>query len=166
MATEGEKWWLVGLTDGEGSFFITIQKHPSSNLGWYPDSHFQIALNSGDTMILEKVKKILGTGDIYCKPARGHTKQATVFRSTDRASRKIVRDFFSKYPLKSKKAGDFKIWCKVLDLMNEGKHKTIEGLLEICRLRDQMNLNKKRQQYSYSFLKTQMETTFKEKSFC
>jgi len=50
-----------------------------------------------------------------------------------------VRDYFKGLEFHTSKGKDFKLWCEVLDLIEAKRHTTKEGILEICKLRDQMN---------------------------
>jgi len=46
---------------------------------------------------------------------------------------------FQQYPIIGVKALDFADWCKVAQIMKEGRHLTIEGLDEIRKIKSWMN---------------------------
>lgn len=51
--------------------------------------------------------------------------------------------FFLSYPLMGAKALDFEDFCKIAELMKNKAHLTIEGLDEIKKIKDGMNLKRK-----------------------
>ena len=51
----------------------------------------------------------------------------------------VIIPFFDKYPLKSKKALEFLRFRKVVIMMQEGKHLSKEGFLEINKIASEMN---------------------------
>lgn len=51
--------------------------------------------------------------------------------------------FFQEYPLEGIKSKDFEDFCKVAEMMKEGKHLTIEGLSQIRQIKAGMNTGRK-----------------------
>jgi hypothetical protein len=51
----------------------------------------------------------------------------------------IIIPFFKEHPILGEKSKDFKDWCRVADLMSEGKHLTLEGVEEIQNIKGGMN---------------------------
>jgi hypothetical protein len=47
--------------------------------------------------------------------------------------------YFTKFPLKTKKSKDFELWLVVRDLVLAKKHRTPEGLRQIINLKSQIN---------------------------
>ena len=47
--------------------------------------------------------------------------------------------FFQKYPIIGTKSKDFDDFCKVANMMKEGKHLTVEGLDQIRKIKAGMN---------------------------
>ena len=56
---------------------------------------------------------------------------------------KIIIPFFKKYPLLGVKYLDYLDWCKIANLMNEGKHLTNEGLNVIKEIKSGINTERK-----------------------
>jgi hypothetical protein len=52
----------------------------------------------------------------------------------------ILIPHFSKYPLLTQKAADFKLFLQVAELMKNKGHLTTEGLQEIINIKSSMNL--------------------------
>ena len=74
------EWWVIGLTEGEGSF-------TSSN--GYP--RLQIEMNKRDVSVLYKVKKILGVGKVYLNK----TNRTNMFIVTGEANLYRVIEVFN-----------------------------------------------------------------------
>jgi hypothetical protein len=51
-----------------------------------------------------------------------------------------VIDYFTKYPLKTKKSLDYKNWLKVYKRVKNKEHFTIEGLEQIQKLTNKINV--------------------------
>ena len=75
---------------------------------------------------------------------------------------KIIPHFLQ-YPLKTKKAEDFKLFCSIIELMEKKEHHTMNGLIQIMTLAFQMNPNGKNRKYKLDEiiidLKESSETT-------
>lgn len=51
-------WFITGFADGDGCFFVSIQKNSILKTGWLVRAAFQIALHSKDRALLEKYKQV------------------------------------------------------------------------------------------------------------
>lgn len=102
--------WLAGFTDSEGCFDIT----PARGVYYY--CRFTIGLRADDKPVLDQIQRNLGVGRVWLKtsPSMRGSPQATfsVFRKEECV---VVRDVFDRFPLRSKKAEDFKLWSQALD---------------------------------------------------
>lgn len=147
--------WVVGFVDGEGCFVVGISKTSRRNFGLCIRPGFHIGQK--ETAILEEIKKFFGVGHVVkgAKESR--------YAVDDLEGCLVIRDFFLKHPLKTKKKYDFQKWCQVLDLFLEGVHLSKEGILEIARIRDEMNLKEKHRNYmSYPQVKAYIEGFLKK----
>jgi len=128
--------WIAGFVDGEGYFGILITKSPT-RLGVAAVPAFYIGLAPVDEPILVQICETIGCGKVV-------TRQHSVeYRVTSLKDALTIRDFFEKYPLHTKKRETFKFWCQAIDLIQNQKHLTKDGFLELVKLRDQMNLGDK-----------------------
>ena len=59
-----EAKWIVGFTDGEGCFHVSINKIPEMSLGWQVLPEFRIVQHEKDEQVLEKIKNYFGFGDV------------------------------------------------------------------------------------------------------
>jgi len=84
--------------------------------------------------------KYLGSGSIY-KNTKTQVVTLTIVNFS--TINKIIIPIFQKNPIFGIKHLDFLDWCKVANLMNEGKHQTIEGLDLIRSIKSGMNRGRK-----------------------
>ncbi len=134
-------WYIVGFTDGEGSFSITISKHKTKRLGLDARLIFEIELRGDDRPLLMEIQNYLKCGQIFdlnydrygWKP---HVKYAV--KSHKDLTRFII-PFFKRYPLKGKKAKDFQLFCQAAEVFKNKEHLTLEGINKLYKLREFMN---------------------------
>ena len=126
--------WIVGFVDGEGCFHVAINRQPHMTIGWQVLPEFRIVQHKRDIDILYKIRDTLGVGNV----TRNHGDRFEVrVRGMDNLKKLIV--FFNKYHLQTSKQKNFEIFCQIIDLMEEHKHLTPEGLKRIARLASSMN---------------------------
>lgn len=149
------KDYILGFIEGEGCFSILIQKtiDRKPRLGiWKAKKKnpylfrisltFRIANSAINLPLLEEIKSTLGFGSIYIQKRNENNKRASnvaYFYTKSVLDAQKAREFFSTLTFRSTKGKDFATWCKVLELIEQKKHLSKEGILEICTLRDQMN---------------------------
>jgi len=110
--SDADGHWLAGLTDGEGCFYFKVRPKKRPNCYCF-DFTFKIALRADDIPTLLQVRQILGVyGNISTSERRtGNGKPLTQWRVQKKADIARVLDFFTRFPLRSKKARDFKTWA-------------------------------------------------------
>jgi uncharacterized protein YlzI (FlbEa/FlbD family) len=130
--------WIVGFTDGEGCFHVSINKIPEMSLGWQVLPEFRIVQHEKDESVLYKIKEYFGFGDVKINRTDHHgTRKEFRVRGLDNLN-KIVY-FFEENKLSTSKRKDFEIFKTVIQLMNNKKHLTREGLDNIAQLISRMN---------------------------
>jgi hypothetical protein len=137
------KEYVVGLTDGEGCFYVNIWKSPAYRAGYGVQMHFHLKMQERDRYLLEKIKNTLGCGAVYFqKEQRANHCQCyryTVNSQTDILNKVIP--FFKQYPLQSaSKQFNFKIFCQIALLLQRKAHLTSQGVERIRALKSQMNI--------------------------
>ncbi len=130
--------WIVGFTDGEGCFHISINRIPGMSLGWQVLPEFRIVQNEKDENVLNEIKNYFGFGNVTINRTDHHgTRKEFRVRGLDNLN-KII-EFFQENNLNTSKKKDFKIFSEVIELMNQKQHLTKEGLDEIAKLISVMN---------------------------
>ncbi|KKS96281.1 MAG: hypothetical protein UV75_C0006G0001 [Candidatus Giovannonibacteria bacterium GW2011_GWA1_43_15] len=136
------KEYIVGLTDGEGCFYVNIWKSSLYRAGFGVQMHFHIKMQEKDRMLLEKVRNTLKCGAVYFQKEqrRNHVQ---CYRYTVSAQRDIfntIIPFFQQNSLESAtKRKSFKIFCRIANLLQAKAHLTKRGLKRIWKLKKLMN---------------------------
>jgi hypothetical protein len=130
--------WIVGFTDGEGCFHISINKISKMSLGWQVLPEFRIVQHEKDEQVLERIKSYFGFGNVVINRTDYHgTRKEFRVRGMDNL-KKIV-GFFNEHNLNTSKQKDFEIFAKVIEMMEDKKHLSKEGIDEIAKMISLMN---------------------------
>ena len=130
-----EPQWIVGFVDGEGCFHVSLNAHSGMTAGWQVLPEFTVVQHQRDVQILHALKAYFGCGVVRHNHG---DRMAYRVRKLEHLLTVIV-PFFTAHPLKTKKNVDFLKFRRILGLMEEGKHLTVEGVEEIRALKRQMN---------------------------
>ncbi len=126
--------WVVGFVDGEGCFFVGIQRNPTVKIGFQVIPEFRVVQHKRDLDVLHGLKMFFGFGRVY----RNHDDRWE-YRVRRLDQLRMIADFFAKHPLRTKKRVDHHKFSDVLRMMEEGRHLTSEGLGEIVTIASAMN---------------------------
>jgi len=131
-----EPQWVVGFVDGEGCFHVGISVHAEMTRGYQILPEFTVVQHKRDEQVLQAIKAFFGCGVVR----NNHDdRRAYRVRKFEHLTT-IIAPFFMKHTLKTKKNTDFKKFCRVLHLMEKGRHLTVEGIEEIRAIAEQMNV--------------------------
>jgi hypothetical protein len=137
------KEYVVGLTDGEGCFYVNIWKSPSYRMGAGVQMHFHLKMQEKDKALLEKVRNTLQCGEVYFQKEQ-RANHCQCYRYTVSSQKDILEKvipFFKKNPLQSaSKQKNFRIFCQIARLVKARKHLTENGIKKIRQLKATMNL--------------------------
>lgn len=135
--------YIVGLTDGEGSFTVYLlpPKKEHGSVSYRVQCRYYIKMREDELPLLEKVHTFWGCGKIYFqREYRKNQRNNYRFEIFNyELLKKVVVPFFQRHPLESKRIKDFQIFCKVLDLAIAKAHHAKDGLAKIARLKSQMH---------------------------
>lgn len=126
--------WVVGFVDGEGCFFVGIQRNPKTASGFQVIPEFRVVQHERDVQVLHALKTFFGCGQV--RTNHGDRMEFRVRRLED--LEKISR-FFENKSLKTKKQVDFLKFRDVLQLMSRKAHLTEDGLHRIAKIASKMN---------------------------
>lgn len=128
--------WITGFVDGEGCFMVNIIESKNSKIKWYILPGFEIKLHVRDTDLLREIKSYFKeVGSIWSYKDNG-----VIFRvnKLDHITSVIV-PHFDKYPLITKKRGDFLLFKSIIELMNKSEHLNKNGVKKIVKLKASLN---------------------------
>ena len=134
--------YVVGLTDGEGCFYVNMGVSSHYRAGQRVQLHFHLKMQERDKELLEKIRNTIGCGAVYFQKEQrvNHCQCYRYTVSSEKDIQEIVIPFFKKYPLQSaSKSTSFGIFCEIATLVKERKHLTQEGIEEIRALKARMN---------------------------
>ena len=130
--------WIVGFVDGEGCFYVAINKIPKMTLGYQVLPEFRVVQHKRDIEVLKKIQETLNVGTIR----KNHGNRFELRVRALNELNKIV-EFFDANPLMTKKKNSFLLFRWIIILMNQGKHLSTNGLKEIALITSQMNRQRK-----------------------
>ena len=126
--------WIVGFVDGEGCFYVGINKMQNMTLGWQVLPEFRIVQHRRDIDALRHIQSVLECGKI----CRNHGDRFELRVRGLKNLNKIVA-FFEKHRLVTKKRFDFQKFREIISLMNRREHLTQDGLDRIAKIIAIMN---------------------------
>lgn len=142
--------YVAGFIDGEGSFSISVGKHKTLKRRSEIRPEFEIEVRADDAEILERICITIGAGRMYDLSYERygwlpHVKYKIGGRK-DMVNH--LFPFLDKYPLQAKKRHDYRIFKKVVLMMERKEHLTDVGYAKILTLRDTVRKNgKKKKSY-------------------
>lgn len=132
-------YWVVGFVDGEGCFSVGVFKNKSLRLGYQVQLEFCVTQHIRDHNLLLQFIEFFGCGYVTTD---GPMKYKYLVRDLSDLNRVII-PFFQSYPLRTIKQLDFNSFASVASMMNDKKHLTEQGLLDIQKIKGSMNRNRK-----------------------
>ena len=130
--------WVCGFTDGEGTFFISIERQAKMVLGKQVRLGFKITQGEKNIQVLYKIKEFFGVGIV--KPQRSDGSVWEYRVGNFKTVSGHILPFFAKHKLYTTKKFDFLRFRYVHVMMMRGEHLTQEGLTKIEKIRSKMNL--------------------------
>jgi hypothetical protein len=129
-----DPWFITGFTDGEGCFSCSVLKSSSYKFGWEVQLNFQIKLHVKDYPLLLAIQHSLGgIGTV------SSNQSICAFRVRKFQEVVEVVKFFDKYPLISRKRGDYLLFKQIVSIMELKEHLTLEGLQKIINTKATLN---------------------------
>ena len=127
--------YLAGFIDGEGCFYVGFSKRKDLPLGWQIITEFHLSQNPGGKNILEAFRDRINAGYIKPNHPKSQRDKTWVLIIKDRRQiKERLLPFFEKHPLHSQKQQQYYVFKKVLSLIEQKKHLSKEGFMEIVRL--------------------------------
>ena len=133
--------WIVGFTDGEGCFSISVVRNRVCRLGWQVQHEFSVTQSAGSIEALELIREFFGCGTIIPNRRTDNHNDLMLRFSVKRRMDliQVIVPFFTDHPLRTAKNTDFARFHEILHLMEEGRHLHLSGLAEIATITESMN---------------------------
>lgn len=157
--------WIVGFTDGEGCFSVSMLKNKTSKRGWQIFPEFVITQGKKSLPALEIFKRYFKCGNIFVNKRYDNHKEYLYrycIRSIHDLEEKII-PFFKTNQLRTSKKDDFKIFSSIVGIMKSGRHLSIQGMKRIAKLIEKMNRKKKSRFLESSETKRQIRLMRKDR---
>jgi hypothetical protein len=146
-----DPWFVTGLIDAEGSFTVLIVKDSNRKLGWRIECKFQLGLHDRDYLLLLQVKDFFeGIGNIYKsdspaffinkKKRKEGGRNINNYIITSNKDLLLLVRHFKNYPLLTQKGGDFLLFKKVVEIIDNKAHLDTEGLHQVVNIKASINL--------------------------
>jgi len=132
-------YWVVGFTDGEGCFHVSVSKNSSAKLGYQVSLEFSITQLIRDEEVMKKFITFFGCGYVIYD-----SNMKMQYRIRDRQElSKFLFPFFDSHPLLTVKLKDYEDFKRVHAMLEKKLHLTPEGLDQIRSIQAGMNRNRK-----------------------
>ena len=134
-------YWIVGFTDGEGTFSVSLNRNSTTTTGYQVFPEFVVTQGAKSLAALKMIQDYFECGKIYENRRYDNHKESLyrfVVRSFSDLTTTII-PFFQKHQLQTAKQNDFKKFCEVVELMKERKHLNMVGVETIRKIINQMN---------------------------
>jgi hypothetical protein len=136
--------WVVGFVDGEGCFSCPIYRCHKMALGWQVRPEFAVVQGASSVDVLEDLVRFFGCGKVF-RNRRHDNHREDLFRyCVQRIAdfRDVIIPFFEQNPLRTAKRHNFEKFAEIVELMGEGRHLTVAGLMEVASIAETMNHRK------------------------
>jgi len=147
-------WYITGITDGEGSFQITIQNvKKKREISFKPRLEFKITQKNYSLGMLYEIKKYFKCGRIHIDNSKTGTMKYVITNINDLTNKVIPH--FDKYNLKTSKFLNYKDFKKAVLLMNEKNHLKKDGIDKLRNIKSYMNKARSfKDKFNYCWSKT------------
>lgn len=136
--------WIVGITDGEGCFTVSINRNPTTKLGCQILPEYVVTQGEKSLKALEKIKRFFKCGRIFVNHRHDNHREDIYrycVRSINDLKNKII-PFFKENKLQTNKEKDLNYFSQIVNLMSEGKHLSKRGVIKIGGIIQKMNTKK------------------------
>ena len=136
--------WIVGFVDGEGCFSCPIYRCSKMTLKWQVRPEFAVVQGESSRDVLEDLQEFFGCGRIF-RNRRHDNHREDLFRFCVQRFddlRSTIVPFFEEHPLRTSKRQNFEKFARIIRLMEDRRHLSIAGVIEIAEIQQTMNFRK------------------------
>ena len=144
----GFEQWVVGFTDGEGCFSISVVRNRGCRFGWQVQHEYSVTQLTPSRSALELLREYFSCGSIIENRRNDDHRHDLARFSVKRRSDLVgtIVPFFEQHPLITAKQHDFELFSGVIRMMTAGEHLNEDGLRLIAMITERMN-RKQRSQF-------------------
>ena len=131
--------------DGEGTFSVSVFRNRTTSLGWQVFPEFVVTQGCSGIEALRLIRDRFKCGRTYINRGNDDRREDVARYCTRRLAdlSGIIVPFFEEHRLITAKRADFQKFAKVIDLMKNGKHHNLEGLMHVAMISQSMNRRKR-----------------------
>jgi len=129
-------YWMAGFTSGDGCFYVSIIKSKTHKIRQQVTLYFILGQHIRDVELLKSFIKFFGCGKIKINSAKTAVN-FEISKSGDIINKIIP--FFNLHQIEGVKSADFSYFSEIVALVKDKAHLTFSGLVEISKLKSQMN---------------------------
>jgi LAGLIDADG endonuclease len=134
---EARRWFMAGVVEGEGSWCLSIKRHPTHTQGYYIQPEFFVHQHWRRRALLELAQEVFQCGRIWPKPGN---PDVLVFRINSRARITAhVLPFMREYMRFSSRRADMELFEDAMHLFPADLHRHPAGLATIVEIAYAMN---------------------------
>ena len=137
-------YYVTGLVDGEGSFYVGILPRSHNYVGWEARPSFSLSQNEENKKLVFQLKSFFRCGTI--RPSKKDRMIKYEVRCFKDLNQKII-PHFDKYQLVGEKKKNYEVFKKAIRIISEEKHLKKNGLKDIAKLAIKMTKNPRRIKY-------------------
>lgn len=123
--------WLSGFTDAEGCFNVFIQKSRLYGVV------IRFLLDQKCQQTLMTVQTLFSFGTVTL---RNNTNGVYRYVASGIVNVSVVRAYFEKFPLRTKKQYSFEKWSQIHSMVLDNKHRSPEGYETIIAIKENINV--------------------------
>ena len=132
------KSYITGLVDGEGCFLISFSLRSKMKLGIEVRPSFSVSQHQRSKDIILFLQQFFNCGGVrFSKKDQNYKFEVRSIKDLI----KIIIPHFKKYPLQTSKKEEFERFTQICELIYSNKHLSREGLAEIIKLSENLNVS-------------------------
>ena len=137
--------WLTGFVDGDGSFFVKINKSKTHIVGYNVRAVFDITQITSEIYLLKQIdNKYLQNKGTYSQSGSVTHLVISDFKTLIT----VVEPFFIENLILTRKSIDFLLWREILRIIEMKEHRIQSGLSKILELRTLQQFHRNEIHYS------------------
>jgi LAGLIDADG endonuclease len=135
--------WIAGFSSGDGSFGIKISSSITTKIGKRIQLRFEIGLNIREKELIKAIAIYFKLGNYKEDDKMSYIyyiNNSVNFQVTKYSNiHDIIIPFFNKYLIQGQKSLDFFDFVKVVNMLKNKEHLTLEGFNKILKIKASMN---------------------------